>query len=88
MIRIAKIFYRNFYVSKLSKDFAREEILKCLNTTIILKAIIKLLVLITINEIKRIIQRVILEKSLENNNILLKYYKILISRSRKKKKEI
>ena len=37
---------------------------------------------------KRIIQRAILEKSLENNDIFLKYYKILTSRLRKKKKEI
>ena len=54
---------------------------------IILKIIIKLLALITINEIKRIIQRAILEKSLENNNILLKYYKILTFYLRKKKEE-
>ena len=87
-MRIAKIFYKNLYASKLSKDFAREEILKYLNITIILKTIIKLLALIIINKIKRIIQRAILEKSLENNDIFLKYYKILISRLRKKKKEI
>ena len=85
MIRITKIFYKDLYVSKLSKDFARKEILKCLNTTITLKTIIKLLILITINEIKKVIQRAILEKSLENNDIFSKYYKILTSRSRKKK---
>ena len=83
-----KIFYKNLYVSKLFKDFARKEILKYLNTTIILKTIIKLLILITIDEIKRVIQRAILKKSLENNDIFLKYYKILTSRSRKKKEEI
>ena len=88
MIRVTKIFYRNLYVSKLSKNFAREEILKYLNITIISKTIIKLLILITINKIKRIIQRAALKKSLENNDILLKYYKMLTSRSRKKKKEI
>ena len=87
MIRVTKIFYRDFYALKLFEDFARKEILKCLNTKITLKTIIELLILIMINEIKRIIQRAILRKSLENNNIFSKYYKILISRLRKKKEE-
>ena len=73
MIRITKIFYRDLYVLKLCENFVREEILKYLITIIILKIIIKLLALITINEIKRVIQRAILENSLKNNNILLKY---------------
>ena len=35
---------------------------------------------------KTIIQRAILKKSFENNDLLFKYYKILTFRSRKKKK--
>ena len=49
------MFYRDLYVSKLFEDFAREEILKYLIITITLKIIIKLLILITINKIKRVI---------------------------------
>ena len=85
---MTKIFYKDLYVSTIFKNFVKEKILKYLNTIIILKTIIKLLILITINKIKKIIQRVILKKSLENNDILSKYYKILTFYLRKKKKEI
>ena len=87
MIRVTKIFYRDLCISKSFKNFAREEILKYLKTKIILKIIIELLILITINKIKKVIQRAILEKSLENNDIFLKYYKILTSYLKKKNKE-
>ena len=79
-------FYKKLYVIKFSKNFKREKILNCFNKRIISRAIIRLLTLITINEMKMIIQFTILKKSLENNDLFFKYYKMLISRSRKKKK--
>ena len=86
-MKVAKIFYRDLYALKLSKDFAKKEILRYLKKRIISKTIIELLALITINEVKRVIQRAILGKSLENNDIFSKYYKMLTSRLRKKKEE-
>ena len=82
-----KIFYKDLYILKLFEDIAREKILKYLNKKIILKIIIELLIIIIINEIERVIQRTTLKKSLENNDIFSKYYKILTSRLRKKGEE-
>ena len=84
-MRIIEECYKKLYVIKLSKDFAREEILSYLNKRIISKTIIKLSTSIIMNEVKIIIQRTILKKSLENNDLLFKYYKMLTFRSRKKK---
>ena len=86
IIKIIEEFYKKLYATKLSKDFARKKILNCFNKRIILKTIIKLLISITINEIKTIIQCAILKKSLENDDFFFEYYKMLIFRSRKKKK--
>ena len=85
-MRIIEKFYKKLYAIKLSEDFTRKKILSCLNKHIISKTIIKLSTSIIINEIKMIIQRAILKKSLENNDLFFKYYKMLTSRSRKKKK--
>ena len=79
-------FYKELYATKPSKDFIREKILNYFNKRIISRIIIKLLTSIIINEMKIIIQRTILKKSLENDDFLFKYYKMLTSRSRKKKK--
>ena len=65
----------------------RKKILNYFNKHIISRTIIKLLISITINEIKMIIQRAILKKSFENNDLLFKYYKMLISRSKKKENQ-
>ena len=79
-----KEFYKKLYVIKLSKDFARKKILNYLNKRIISKTIIGLSTSITMNEMKMIIQCAILKKSLENNDLFFKYYKILTLRSKKK----
>ena len=79
-------FYKKLYAIKLSKDFIRKKILNCFNKRIILRAIIRLLISITINEIKIIIRYTILKKSFENNDLFFEYYKMLTFRSRKKKK--
>ena len=79
-------FYKELYAIKFSKNFAREKILSYLNKRIISKTIIRLLTSITMNEMKMIIQYTILKKSLENDDLLFKYYKMLTLRSRKKKK--
>ena len=55
MIKIAEIFCRDLYILKLSKDSAREEILRYLNKKITLKTTIELLILIIINKVKRAI---------------------------------
>ena len=78
-------FYKELYAIKPSKDFTREEILNYLNKRIILRAIIRLLTSITMNEMKIIIQYIILKKSLESNDLLFEYYKMLTFHSRKKK---
>ena len=78
-------FYKKLYVIKFSKDFAREKILSYFNKRIISKTIIRLLTSITMKEMKMIIQRAALKKSLENNGFLFKYYKMLTFRSKKKK---
>ena len=80
-------FYKKLYAIKLSKDFARKFFLNCFNEHIILRAIIKLLISITINEMKMIIQRAILKKSFENDEFFFEYYKMLIFHSRKKKRK-
>ena len=85
-MRIIELFYKKLYAIKFSKGFAREKILSYFNKCIISRAIIKLSTSITINEMKMIIQRATLKKSLENDDLFFKYYKMLISRSRKKKK--
>ena len=77
-------FYKKLYAMKFLKDFAKKKILNCFNKRIISKITIKLSTSITMNEIKMIIQRAILKKSFENNDLFLKYYKMLTSRSRKK----
>ena len=85
IMKMIEKFYKKLYKTKLSKDSARKKILSCFNKRIISKTTIELLTSITINEIKTIIQRAILKKSLENNDFLFKYYKMLTSHSRKKK---
>ena len=85
-MKIIEKFYKKLYAIKLSKDFTRKKILSYHNKRIISKTIIRLLISIIINEMKMIIQYTILKKSLENNDLLFKYYKMLTSRSRKKKK--
>ena len=85
-MKIIKEFYKELYAIKSLKDFARKEILSYFNKRIISKTIIKLSISIIINEIKMIIQRTILKKSFENNDLFFEYYKMLTSRSRKKKK--
>ena len=84
-MRVIEKFYKKLYAIKFSKDFARKKILSCFNKRIISKTIIRLSTSITINEMKMIIQRAALKKSLENNDFSFKYYKMLTSRSRKKK---
>ena len=85
-MKIIEKFYKKLYEMKFSKNFAKKKILNCFNKRIISKAITKLLTSITINEIKTIIQYMTLKKSLENNDLFFKYYKILTSRLRKKKR--
>ena len=80
-----KEFYKKLYAIKFSKDFARKKILTCFNKRITSKTITELSTSITINEIKIIIQRAILKKSPKNDDLLFEYYKMLTSRSRKKK---
>ena len=87
IINLTEKFYKKLYATKLSKDFMRKKILNCFNKRIISRIIIKLLTSITINEMKIIIQRTILKKSFENNDLFFKYYKMLTFRSRKKKKK-
>ena len=84
-MKMIKEFYKKLYAIKFSKNFTREKILNCFNKCIILKAFIKLLTSITMNEIKMVIQYTILKKSFENNDLLFEYYKILTFRSKKKK---
>ena len=85
-MRMIEKFNKKLYAMKLSKDFTREKILNCFNKRIILKAATELLTLITMNEIKMIIQYTILKKSFENNDLFFEYYKMLTSHSKKKKK--
>ena len=85
-MRVIEKFYKKLYVIKLSKDFARKKILNCFNKRITSKTIIELLISITMNEMKMIIQYTTLKKSFENDGLFSKYYKMLTSRSRKKKK--
>ena len=86
VIKIIEEFYKRLYAIKLSKDFMREKILSYFNKRITSKTIIKLSTSITMNEMKMIIQCAILKKSFENNDLFFEYYKVLISRSRKKKR--
>ena len=79
-------FYKKLYAIKSSKDSAREKILNYLNKRIISRTIIKLLTSITMKEMKMVIQYAILKKSLENDDLLFEYYKMLTSYSKKKKK--
>ena len=85
MIKVTEKFYKKLYAIKPSKDFTRKEILNYLNKRITSKTITKLSALITMNEMKMIIQCATLKKSFENDDFFFKYYKVLISRSRKKK---
>ena len=85
-MRIIEEFYKKLYAIKPSKDFARKKILNYLNKRITPRAIIRLSTSITMNEIKMIIQRIILKKLFENNGLLFEYYKMLTLRSRKKSK--
>ena len=86
IMKIIEEFYKKLYAMKFSKYFARKKILSYLNKRITSKIIIRLLISITMNEMKIIIQRATLKKSLENNDFFFKYYKMLTFRSRKKKK--
>ena len=85
-MRIIEEFYEKLYVIKLSKDFMRNFFLNYFNKRIIPRITIRLSTSITMNEMKMIIQRAILKKSLENGDLPFKYYKRLIFRSKKKKK--
>ena len=85
-MRMIKEFYKKLYMIKLSKDFARKKILNYFNKRIISRTIIRLSTSIIINEMKMIIQRATLKKSFENNDLFFKYYKMLTSHLRKKKK--
>ena len=85
-MRVIEEFYKKLYATKPSKDFAKKKILNYLNKRITSKATTELSTPITINEIKTIIQRTTLRKSLENDDLFFKYYKMLTFRSRKKKR--
>ena len=85
VIKMIEEFYKELYETKPSKDSAKKKILNCFNKRITSRATTELLTSITMNEIKTIIQRAILKKSPENDDLLFEYYKMLTSRSRKKK---
>ena len=85
-MKIIEKFFKKLYEMKFSKNFIKIFFLSYFNKRITLKAIIKLLTSITMNEVKTIIQRTTLKKSFENNDFPSEYYKMLIFHSKKKKR--